>query len=174
MKQYKYELHGYESYFNFYDDIQKILLMGTRDIDENLLLALNEAVNNAATYSVSGLEQAKIEILIRMDNTSLEIKVSSDTNPFDAYKYKQHLQEVLSSLNTAKSKKALHWGEYTKNMEHGRGIWYMLSACDYLLFDSQGKFVVLHAPIPFRPESYSDMMDRLIYRFFIIDKGVIS
>ncbi len=89
-----YEIVGYDAYFvDVLPDLTEILSELT---DENsyFIIAINEAVCNAAKYSVYGYEEAKIKIELIITNEDVTATVISKTKPFNALEYRNKLLKL--------------------------------------------------------------------------------
>ena len=139
--------------------------------DENYCfeMALNEAVLNAAKYSVDGPQQAKISIRFRSTDYDLIAKVSSRTKEFDMFAYREKLRNIAARPEFSGS----DWQEYVGDTEASRGLWFMLRGVEYLYMEHRGQSVRLCTRVPFRQDFVSDTMIDLLPRFFIEKDGVL-
>lgn len=165
-----FSFKGYQNYEPIQESLDELL----KDIfgKENLpfLIAINEAVLNAAKYSVYGLREADIHISVRILTDEVRVTVASETHPFDAVKYRERLQSLLVDEVTA----ALDWGDYIGDSDAGRGFWYILTAVDYLYIDEKGQEITLVARIPMTVLPEVKRLDYLIPKFYVRQNGVIS
>lgn len=149
------------------EEILNTCFQGENDL---FFIALTEAVNNAARYSVDGMEKARITISIRIMQGDVSVSVRSKTRPFDALEYQQKLNNLLSDKKVAR----MDWNDYTVHQLGGRGFWYILQAVDYLYVDANGQEVTLCAKTPMSPdEDITYRVGDLVPRFLVKQNGVI-
>lgn len=164
-----YEIVGYDAYFvDVLPDLTEILSELT---DENsyFIIAINEAVCNAAKYSVYGYEEAKIKIELVITNEDVTATVISKTKPFNALEYRNKLLKLKENPKL----KDMPWSEYTGISERSRGFWMMLMAVDYLYIDINSDRVSLNISIPRKAEEVTLTIGELIKRFFVEKDGVV-
>lgn len=166
----EYRFFGYQNYEPCRQEIKNLVNGITRDEDMRYYLAINEAVCNAAKYSIAGIMDAEISICIRIDSHSIHTRISCQTQKFDARRYREKLR------GWARDEKIrdMDWGDYTHDQISGRGFWYMLSACDYIFVDEDAQQIMLHCSLPVNEEQKKRTHIRqLVPRLFIDNRGVI-
>lgn len=107
--------------------------------NESFEIAIEEAVCNAGRYSVYGVEKAKIFIKVRFTDVDATVQVISQTKPFDATARQRELRKLAADSRYAN----MDWGDYIGLSSKGCGIWYMLTAVDYLCIDAKGQYIAL-------------------------------
>lgn len=167
---YNYNIKGYDAYFDtVLPDLQEIF--SQINADENyFIIAINEAVCNAAKYSIYGYDEAKINIEIVVTPEDVTATIASKTKPFDAMKYRDDLQKLKDNPTY----KNMSWSDYTGLSVKSRGLWMMLMAVDYLCMDANGDKILLNISLPCRTEEVSRTIGELVPRFFVEKDGVIS
>lgn len=169
-ERYQYDLVGYDAYFEkALPEIQETL--GRALMDENFLflIAINEAVCNAARYSVEGQDKAEIHLELIVTAEDVTAVVECLTQPFDAEKYRQELKR----LATREELKNMPWSDYTGVSVRSRGFWMMLMAVDHLWVEAGGNRVTLCVSRPWREDVVVKEIGRLAGRFFVERNGVI-
>lgn len=167
-KTYRYDLIGYDSYFeSAFPEIEGILAETLGDDEGHFLIAINEAVCNAAKYAVEGDEKAAIRIELLVTDDDVTAAVACLTKPFDAEGYRQDLRRLAS-----KNKK-LTWSDYTGDSERSRGFWLMLMAVDFLYIATDGNRISLNVSRPWKKETATKLIGDLVPRFFVEKNGVI-
>lgn len=165
-----YEIVGYDAYFsNVLPDLTEILSQELADENSYFLVAINEAVCNAAKYSVYGYEEAKIKIEFVVTKEDITVTVISKTKPFDALDYRNKL---LKLKNDPKLKN-LPWFDYTGLSTLSRGFWMMMMAVDYLYIDINGNKVSLNITLPYKTEEITQTIGELVPKFFVEKDGVV-
>lgn len=161
--------HGYSDFFdNVYPQLDKIC-SNTQEDDGHLQIAIVEAVNNAARYSLDGLERADIHITLNMHLKDMTISISSKTKPWDVKQFVRGIK-VLAQDDNWRNK---DFGEYKGDRLSGRGIWLMLEACDYLYIDTKTNTVTMAISYPYKSQFITQKIGVLASRLYIIDNGVI-
>ena len=169
-EHHQFEWTGYDTYYeDVMPKIETILQHALDDPDEHYLIAINEAVCNAARYSVAGPEQAKIQILMMLNDGDIKTIVQSETRPFNVMHFRHSLKQLADNPDTA----SMEWGMYTAESAKSRGYWIMLMACDYIAIDVTGKRVTLCAKRPFRPWHIRKQIQNLVPRLYLEKNGVI-
>lgn len=170
MQTITYKFVGYTEYEE--KIVDKLISKIRENIGENpyFEIAVNEAVVNAAKYSIFGIDEAEITIIVRITLTDVAVIIKSITRPFSADHYRQQLYQLMVDDEI----KELPWGDYTADTEKSRGFWYMLTACEYLIIKDDGNEVTLCI----RRDSPSNELDtkikQLVPKFLIQKDGVIS
>ena len=167
---YSYDIVGYDDYFiSVLPDLQEIISQAI-PVENYFIIAVNEAVCNAAKYSIYGHEEAKINIEIVVTPEDITVTVASKTKPFDAIKYRDDLKK----LEKDSAYKDMPWSEYTGLSVRSRGFWMMLTAVDYLYVDANGDKISLNLSLPYKSEETLRTIGELVPRFFVEKDGVIT
>lgn len=169
MDIFRYQFTGYEAYQEVLPLLQDKICAAVQDDEYHFVLAVNEAVCNAARYSIQGPYAAEIKIKMRITDCDITVSVFSKTVPFDAIQYRDRLLKLTDNPQIA----AMDWGDYTANTEKSRGFWYMLTACDYLYMAEDGQQITLCARTPCQSQNFTTKIGDLVPRFFVEKKGVI-
>lgn len=165
-----YEFVGYQNYEKTQKKIETLLFDAFEAENYRFLMAVNEAVCNAARYSIYRPQNARITIEVRIMNYDVAAKVSSATSPFRASEYQKKLRRILDDKNACE----MEWGDYLGFQLASRGFFYMLSAVDYLYVDEKGQHVTLCAKTPYDPsQPYSTKIGDIIPKFLVSKNGVI-
>jgi anti-sigma regulatory factor (Ser/Thr protein kinase) len=160
---------GLQNYERYAEEIDHILNACFQCENDFFFIALTEAVNNAARYSVYGMSKARITISIRIMQNDIAVTVQSKTRPFNAFAYQQKLIALLNDPETCD----LDWGDYTIKQLGGRGFWFILQAVDYLYVDANGQEVTLCAKTPMADKNPSGKVGDLVPKFLVKQNGVI-
>lgn len=137
--------------------------------DEYYQQALEEAVCNAARYSIYKPEKAEILILVRQMAYDIAVTVISRTRPFDAIAY----QKKLRSLAADPKYRDMDWGDYIGLTTASSGFWYMLTGVDYLYIDDDGQSITLSKNTIKKSEIVTTKIGMLVPRFLVRKNGVI-
>lgn len=165
-----YEFTGYQNYEKTQKKIETLLTDAFEAENYRFLMAVNEAVCNAARYSLYKPQKARITIEVRVMNYDVAVKVSSPTSPFRAEEYQKKLRRILDD----KKVREMEWGDFLGFQLTSRGFYYMLSAVDYLYVDEKGQSVTLCAKTPYDPsQPYSTKLGDIIPKFLVSKNGVI-
>lgn len=168
MQLKEFEFVGHSAYVDGLPALREYLSF-LRDDHYAFEMALNEAVLNAAKYSVDGPKAAKISILFRSTDYDLVAKVSSQTKEFDMFAYREKLRQASERPEFSGS----DWQEYVGETEASRGLWFMLRGVEYLYMEHRGQSVRLCSRVPFRQDFVTERMSDLLPRFFIEKDGVL-
>ena len=169
MRILAYDLVGESAYVNAVDIIRKDLEC-LHDDDYAFDMAVNEAVLNAAQYSVDGAEKAKIHIEFHVTDYDVVTKVSSKTKHFDMFAHRNQLLAMVLRPDF----KSVDWTDYVADSDRlGRGSWYMLSGSDYIYMDRYAQYVCLCASNPCNKDAKTSNMRDLLMRFFVVKDGVL-
>lgn len=169
-KRYCYDLTGYDSYFSSaMPEIQDVLREALRDENFLFLIAINEAVCNAARYSVEGHERAQIHLELVVTEEDVTASISCLTQPFNAEAYRQELWRMAERDEM----RSMAWSDYTGTSARSRGFWMMLMAVDFLCVDVNGDKVTLCASRPWDDGMVTKEIGILAERFFVEKDGVI-
>lgn len=103
-----YEFTGYQNYEKTQKKIETLLTDAFEAENYRFLMAVNEAVCNAARYSLYKPQKARITIEVRVMNYDVAVKVSSPTSPFRAEEYQKKLRRILDD----KKVREMEWGDY--------------------------------------------------------------
>jgi len=169
MEIFSYRFTGYAAYQDILPELQKKICENLCDDEFHYVMAVNEAVCNAARYCVDGLQNAEIEIELRIMQADIATTIRAKTKPFDVVLYRKQLLKLLEDKAICN----MEWGDYTADTEKSRGFWYMLTACDYLYMADDGQEITLCAMTPYNPHELTTKIGNLIPRFFIKKNGVI-
>ncbi|WP_303105847.1 hypothetical protein [uncultured Mitsuokella sp.] len=165
-----YEFTGYQTYEKTQKKIEALLRDAFEADNFRFFMAVNEAVCNAARYSIHKPQKARITIEVRIMNYDVAVKVSSATTPFRAEEYQKKLRHILEDEKASN----MEWGDYLGFTLASRGFYYMLSAVDYLYVDQNGQSVTLCAKIPYDPsQPYPTRLRDIIPKFLVSKNGVI-
>ena len=134
--------------------------------------AIEEAVCNAAKYSIDGPLNAKISIRVRRMPFDIAVTIYSETNQFDAVEYQRRLQDLSNNPQYAE----MDWGDYVSGTMASSGFWYMLTGCDYVYIDSKGQSITLVAKTTGvnLEDERTTKISQLVPRFLIKKDGVIQ
>lgn len=172
MEVHQFKFTGYQNYCEVEKDIEKLFRRAFERDNPSFTIAVNEAMCNAARYSIYGITTAPIEITVRLSGYDIAVTVKSITEVFDTQKYQAELQELAKDPAICN----MEWGDYLADNDASRGIWYMLTAVDYLYFDTLGQSVTLAT----RTDGKSDMFNEpntkigaLVPKFLVNEGGVI-
>lgn len=157
-----YKFVGYQNFKKIRNEIQVFLNVVLKTTHSKFFLAFTEAVCNAAKYANATLDKANIYVKLVYTGELIQINIKGDTKRFNALDYRAHLKHQI------KEKKAsnITWGDFTKNNISGRGIWYILSGCDFVLFEKDMKEIKLFLNVPLADDS-SKKVGQLMSRFYI-------
>lgn len=151
-------------------DLQKLVEETLLDKDDNFLIAVNEAVCNAAKYANNGSKLAPIDITITITpNEDVAVSVLSDTQPFNVEMFRDNMRKLANDP----AWRDKNWCDYTGSTERSRGYWLMLMSVSYLYIRSDGKEVTLYADIPFRQENVTRKISDIVPRLLLQKNGVI-
>jgi hypothetical protein len=166
----QYSFLGYDAYYkNILPVIEQIIAKVIHDEDSHYILAINEAVCNAARYGIEGLDKVAIDVRLHITQNNISTTIRAHTRIFDAARYRKKLRNLLED----EALRDMDWGDYAMHMEDNRGFWYMLMACDYLYMDASGQDITLCARIPCNA-AFSAKISDLVPRFLIKRNEVIS
>ena len=99
-EHHQFEWTGYDTYYeHVMPQIETILRRSLADPDEHYLIAINEAICNAARYATAGPEQAKIQILILLNDGDIKTivqdsPISRALSTILEYAVKSHASDV--------------------------------------------------------------------------------
>lgn len=166
-----YHINGYDAYFEkVLPDLQKLVEETLQDKNDHFLIAVNEAVCNAARYANDGPILAPIDITITITpNEDVAVSVASDTQPFNVEMFRDNMRKLAKDPLWCDKE----WCDYTGATERSRGYWLMLMAVTYLYIRSDGKEVTLFADIPFRQENVTRKIRDIVPRLLLQKNGVI-
>lgn len=141
-----------------------------KDPEGHMQIAVMEAANNIARYSLSGLESAEITLNITIHMCDMCIRIQGETRDWDVEAFVNDVK-VLAYSDEWRDKT---FGEFKKDRLSGRGIWLMLEACEYLYIDRNTKAITMAASYPFKPALITQRMNILADRLHILRNGVIA
>ena len=169
-KIYRYDLVGYDAYFDTaFPEIEAALKDVLGDEEGHFLIAINEAVCNAAKYALDGDDKAAIKLELAITEDDVTASIACPTKHFDADRYRQDLQ----SLAANKQYRLLPWSDYTGVSARSRGFWLMLMAVDYLYIRHDGNSISLNVSRPWRQDVVTKTIGELVPRFLVEKNGVI-
>lgn len=163
---YEISFCGYREYHKYRAEI-KNFVNSIYPVDDVYFIAINEAVCNAAIYHVDGANKGKINIRIRGDIKYLETQITARTKQFDFIEYRRGLKKLSDEKGN------MVWGEALEDCSHGRGVWYMVAACDYVVFDKNCNFVKLNLIKLDDEKDCNTKLRHLIHKLYIDDEGLI-
>ena len=163
-----FEFSGHSAYVDSLPKLRAYLSF-LRDEKYTFEMALNEAVLNAAKYSVDGPKAAVIRVEFRITGYDLVAKVSSRTKPCDMFFYRDKLRNIAARPEFV----GADWQEYVGDTEASQGFWYMLRGVEYLYMEHQGQSVRLCTRVPFRQDFVTEKMSDLLLRFYVEKDGVL-
>lgn len=173
MNQFTFK--GLQNYDSVQEKIFRNLEAAFTYTDYDFQQAVDEAVCNAAKYSIAGPTKARITINVRRMPFDIAVTVYAETHPFDAQAYRDKLYALLKDKETAE----MDWGDYVGLQPISSGFWYMLTGCNYLYIDEDGQSITLVAKTsgvcPDQPKTTK--IKYLVPRFFVrrkISGGVIT
>lgn len=165
-----YHIIGYDAYFEqVLPELQKIVEEVLLDKDDNFLIAVNEAVCNAAKYANDGVNEAPIDIEIVITSEDVSVSVFSDTRPFNVEMFRDNMRKLANDPAWCDKE----WCDYTGDTERSRGYWLMLMSVSYLYIRADGKEVTLCADIPFKKEHVTRKISDIVPRLLLMKNGVI-
>jgi len=170
LRELNYKFTGYQNYDPVQEKLRSIFRKAFMARNAYFNIAVDEAVVNAARYAVKGLADAEIAVQVRLMENAIEVKVSSNTNPFNAKAYQMQLRELANDPKYT----SMDWGDYTGTSTMSRGFWYMLQAVDYLTVAEDGSYVSLSAKIPFQEKRLDTSIGFLVPKFLVDSGGVIG
>ena len=167
-----YEALGQDAY---YDEVmpwlETLYDRYLQDEDGHYLIAVNEAVCNAAKYANDGPALAPIDIeVVITPGQDISVSVRSDTQPFNVEMFRDNMRKLAADDSPWKDRE---WCDYTGSTERSRGYWLMLMSVSYLYIRSDGKEVTLYADIPFQKEHVTRKISDIVPRLLLMKNGVI-
>lgn len=160
-----YEALGQDAYYEeVMPWLESLFERYLQDEDEHYLLAVNEAVCNAARYARAGYENVRIYVDIEIAPETLSTTVTADTIPFDVL----GLYRKMIAIGKDASVASEDWGDYTGSSDKSRGFWMMLTPCRHVDIDINGKSVTLVADRPFSTERLCKTICKLVGRLRIV------
>ena len=170
MTQTQFRMIGLQKFDRVAEKLYQLLEQAFGYKDEYFQQAVEEAVCNAARYSIYGPEKADITIIVRITAADVSVTVISPTHKFDAITYQLKLMKLLDSKY-----KDMEWGDYVGLKLDSSGFWYMLTGVDYLLIDSEGQSITLSKTVKsHNPElPVTTKISCLVPRFLVRQNGVI-
>ena len=137
MNQFTFK--GLQNYDQVQEKLFRELEAAFTYTDYDFQQAVDEAVCNAAKYSIAGPTEARITINVRRMPFDVAVTVYADTHPFDAQAYRDKLNALLKDKKTAE----MDWGDYVGLQPISSGFWYMLTGCNSLYIDEDGQSITL-------------------------------
>lgn len=170
IKNIEFTIHGYDDFIeNVLPQLDEICDATIADKEGHFQIAVMEAVNNAARYSTSGLDNAEIGLKITIFEHDIKAVISSVTKDFDVKGFRDKIKEIGQDKNWRRK----NFGEFKSDRLSGRGIWLMLEACEYLYIDTADKTVTLCVSYPMQKQLITRNIGILASRFCIKENGVI-
>lgn len=167
---YVYRFIGYPAYQQYRQEIKDRITKATEDKELSYYIAVNEAVCNAARYGLAGPLETEIEIKLKIEEDNLQTQITSKSRSFDFITYRQQLRNLAASARTQK----VDWRDYLDDeTPSGRGIWLMLTACNYLCIEKEGQHILLNTPLPWNPSIVRNQIGQLVSRLFLNDRGLV-
>lgn len=162
-KYYIIDFIGYENYPIRY---LRYILSKFKHKNLNLfLLAINEAVCNAARYTTTSINTCHINLQIYCDDNYIKVLVVANTN----HNFAKDLKKKLNELKNEKS-----WAKCLKSQIRGRGFWIMLEGTDCIYVDEFMQSVLLIKKINKINSKYLNLSE-LLNKFHIsIPKNIIG
>lgn len=161
-----WNIEGYPGYHRIRPNLENFIKNNIKPeiVQNQLLIAINEAVCNAVRYGKSGPESTRINITLSvnklLDKNLFTLSIKSDTKKFDISKqYKKMAKDAL---------KKEYWYENTQNDISGRGLWMMLIGVDLLTYSSDSNEVVLLKVIPTHNCNYVEKTARELLTRFVV------
>ena len=170
MRELNFRFVGYQNYEPIQKKMEDIFIKAFLRKNSYFNMAVSEAIVNAARYAVKGPAEVEIRAQVRITETDITVKVSSDTQPFDAKGFQRQLRELASDPKYSN----LDWGDYTGTTDMSRGFWYMLQAVDYLNVAEDGSYVELSASIPYVERKLNTSISFLVPKFMVDSGGVLG
>lgn len=165
-----YHMTSYDAFFaEVLPPIRASLDKTLGDKDGHFAMAIVEAVQNAAMYSLKSPEEVEIDIDVVTTESDISVKVTADTKQFDVMSYRQRLGRMASDKYLGE----MEWADLTKGVHKSRGYFTMLMAVECLYVDVTGKSVTLCAARPYNPEDISKKIKDIVPRFMLENNGVI-
>lgn len=165
-----FRFRGYQNYEETQTKLRELFKKHFQYDDIFFMLAVNEAVCNAARYAKAGAYEVDVDINVEISETDLSVTVKANTMPSNA----KDIQSRLRKLAENPKWRSKDWGDYTQLTEMSRGFWYMLQACDYVLVESDLSLVKISARIPYKEHEMNRTIGFLVPKFFVRTRGVVS
>lgn len=162
---------GYDDFINrVLPKLDEICDQTLKDPEGHMQIAVMEAANNVARYSLTGLESAEITVDVIIHMCDLCIRIQGETKDWDVENFVNDTKSLAYSDEWFDK----NFGEFKKDRLSGRGIWLMLEACEYLYIDSNTKAITLAVSYPFRSALITQKMNILADRLHVLRNGVIA
>ena len=169
-QNYNFTFTGYDNYYEQVEPLLECLLTDALQGGyECYLMAISEAVCNAARYSVAGEDRVSVCLDILINEGDIKTIIQADTQPFDVCQFRQDMNKLAADELLSE----MDWGEYTAFSGKSRGFWYMLMACEYIFVDVTGDRITLCARRPFEQHHMTKKIGELVQRFYVEKDGVI-
>lgn len=170
VKNIEFHAHGYDDFIeNVLPELDVICNETLADPEGHFQIAIVEAVNNAAQYSLAGLNEAAVDIKMSIRDMDIKVSVSSETKEFDVKRF----CDEIKALGKDKQWQRKTFGEFKGTRLSGRGIWLMLEACEYLYIDVEDKTVTMCVSYPLPQKLITQNIGVLSERLFLSENGVI-
>ena len=170
VKNIDFHIHGYDDFIErVLPELDVICNETLADPEGHFQIAIMEAVNNAAQYSLAGLAEAAVDIKMSIRDMDIKVSVSSETKEFDVKRF----CDEIKALGKDKKWQRKTFGEFKGTRLSGRGIWLMLEACEYLYIDVKDKTVTMCVSYPLPKKLVTQNIGVLSERLFLSENGVI-
>lgn len=164
IRKRRFEVLGQDAYYEEVMPWLEVLFdKYLQDEDEHYLIAVNEAVCNAARYAKAGAEAVRISISLKVAMNYISTTIGADTSDFDVVAF----VDKMHSYGQDPKMKDLDWGAFTGNTGKSRGFWFMLMGCRKVEIAISGKEVTLIADRPFLPSHVSKRIGELVRRLCV-------
>lgn len=159
-----FKFKRYQDFLDDFNNFRNLIYQYVEEDDDQFLCAIAEAVCNAVRYSDNSVNHP-FQIELHVDDNSIFVTVESKTRPFNTYQFYLRLRKYIHDKKVS----GKTWSDLCGKSAHGRGIWLMLSACDFVMFDNLGDKVILHRPLKNASFLLHEKVCQLAHRFFVED-----
>lgn len=164
IRKRRFEVLGQDAYYEEVMPWLEVLFdKYLQDEDEHYLIAVNEAVCNAARYAKAGPDAVRIIIDLKIAATYISTTIGADTEDFDVEAFVSKMRSYAEDPKM----RGVEWGEFTGNTKKSRGFWFMLMGCRKVEIAISGKKVTLIADRPFLPSHVTKCIGELVKRLCI-------
>lgn len=103
VKNIDFHIHGYDDFIErVLPELDVICNKTLADPEGHFQIAIMEAVNNAAQYSLAGLTEAAVDIKMSIRDMDIKVSVSSETREFDVKEFdvsKDNIADMAAAHN---------------------------------------------------------------------------
>lgn len=103
VKNIDFHIHGYDDFIErVLPELDVICNETLADPEGHFQIAIMEAVNNAAQYSLAGLTEAAVDIKMSIRDMDIKVSVSSETREFDVKEFdvsKDNIADMAAAHN---------------------------------------------------------------------------